>query len=89
ERGVISLTIGGAKRLGKLNRYCVEISEDFELVGSIFAPGVLTADEIIRIGDEAVVKRAGKVCAVGVAQMNGEEMVSSTFGEAIKVRHRL
>ena len=89
DRGIISLTLDGAKRLGKLNRYCVEISEDFELVGSIFAPGVLTADEIIRIGDEAVVKRAGKVCAVGVAQMNGEEMASSTFGEAVKVRHRL
>jgi archaeosine synthase len=89
ERGLISLTINGAKIISEFNRYWVEIYNDFTLKGSLFAPGVKDADTEIRIGDEVIVKNGNKLIAVGVAQMNGEEMKNSFHGEAVKVRHRL
>ena len=66
----------------------MDIFDDFEIIGSVFAPGVKDADENIRIGDEVVVTKKGRVCGVGVAQMNGEEMKELTYGEAVKIRHR-
>jgi len=86
ERGLISLTLDGAK---KINDYSVKIYDDFELKGSIFAPGVKDADQNIRIGDEAIVQKNKETVAVGVAQMNGEEMIQSSYGEAVKVRHKI
>jgi len=87
ERGFISLTIDGAERIMTSGKYWVEIYDDFTLKGSVFAPGVKDADSNIRIGDEVIVIQKEKLCAVGVAQMNGEEMKESTYGEAVKVRH--
>jgi len=87
ERGLISLTINGAEKINNFGEYWVEIYSDFILKGSVFAPGVKDADEQIRIGDEVIVTRNKKLCAVGVAQMNGEEMIQTRQGEAIKIRH--
>jgi archaeosine synthase len=87
ERGLISLTLDGAEQLSQSSNYWVEVSTDFSLKGSVFAPGVKDADESIRIGDEVVVKRYGKVVGVGVALMNGSEMKKSRHGEAVKMRH--
>jgi len=89
ERGLISLTIDGAKILAESGKYWVRIHDDFTLKGSVFAPGVTDADELIRISDEVVVLKNNNLCAVGVAQMNGNEMRESTHGEAVKIRHRL
>ena len=88
-RGFISFTIDGASKIADSNNYWVKIYDDFNLKGSVFSPGVKDADENIRIGDEVVVIRNNKLCAVGVAQMNGEEMKNSSHGEAVKVRHRV
>ena len=87
DRGFISLTIDGAKKIFKSSNYWVEISDDFVLKGSVFAPGVINADKSIRIGDEVVVQKKKQLCGVGVAMMNGAEMKESNFGEAIKIRH--
>ena len=87
ERGLISLTLTGAEILLKSKNYWVEIYDDFTLTGSVFAPGVKNADEEIRIGEEVAVIKNKKLVAVGVAQMNGEEMKKSNYGEAVKVRH--
>jgi archaeosine synthase len=87
ERGLISLTINGAERIAKSGEYWVEIYDDFALKGSVFAPGVKNADENVRIGDEVVVLKNKKLCGVGVAQMNSEEMKQLDHGEAVKVRH--
>ncbi|GAH17073.1 unnamed protein product [marine sediment metagenome] len=57
ERGLVSLTIDGAKRVAKSKIYSVKIYDDFTLIGSVFAPGVKDADEEIRIGDEVIVIR--------------------------------
>jgi archaeosine synthase len=89
ERGLISLTINGAERIAKSKRYWVEIYDDFTLKGSVFTPGVKNADEEIRVGDEVIVTKNNKLCAVGVAQMNGDEINKSSHGEAVKVRHRI
>ena len=89
ERGFISLTINGAEIINKFKKYWIDIYDDFILKGSVFSPGVKNADESIRIGDEVIVIRKNKLCAVGVAQMNGEEIKKSSYGEAVKVRHRV
>ncbi len=87
ERGLLSLTMDGANRLGGTEQYWVEISDDFTLKGSVFAPGIKDADDSIRIGDEVLVKKKDRLCGVGVALMNGKEMKESTHGEAVKIRH--
>ena len=89
DRGLISLTIDGADRVANEGKYWVKIYDDFDLVGSVFAPGIKNADNNIRIGDEVVVLKNNKLAAVGVAQMNGEEMKLSDYGEAVKVRHKI
>ena len=89
ERGLISLTMNGAERIAKSKKYWVEIYDDFTLKGSVFAPGVKDVHDGIRVGDEVIVIRKDKLCAVGVAQMNGDEMKKSSHGEAVKVRHRI
>jgi len=86
ERGLISLTLDGAR---KIDDYNVYIYDDFTLKGSVFAPGIKTADKNIRIGDEVIVKSKNQIVAVGVAQMNYEEMIQSNYGEAVKVRHKI
>ncbi|MCK5458648.1 MAG: hypothetical protein KAI20_02050 [Thermoplasmatales archaeon] len=88
ERGLISLTLDGAKKIGKSNKYWVEIYDDFTLAGSVFAPGIKNADGHIRIGEEVIVVRNEVVTGVGVAQMNGKEMKELNYGEAVKTRHK-
>jgi archaeosine synthase len=89
ERGLLSLTMDGANRLGETEHYWVEISDDFTLKGSVFAPGIKDADVSIRIGEEVLVKKKNRLCGVGVALMNGKEMIESTHGEAVKIRHHI
>jgi len=87
ERGLISLTIQGAERIVKSEKYWVEIFDDFTLTGSVFSPGIKKADENIRVGDEVIILQKQKLLAVGVAMMNGFEMKTSDHGEAVKIRH--
>jgi archaeosine synthase len=89
ERGLLSLTLEGANRLGDAEQYWVEIADDFTLKGSVFAPGIIDADDSIRIGDEVLVRKNDTVCGVGVALMNGKEMTESSHGEAVKIRHHI
>jgi archaeosine synthase len=89
ERGLISLTLDGAKCLHAQGQYWVEIADDFTLKGSVFAPGIIDADDSIRIGDEVLVKKKESLCGVGVALMNGNEMKELEYGEAVKIRHHI
>ena len=88
ERGLISLTLDGAKKIGKTDSYWIDIYDDFTLVGSVFAPGIKDADTNIRIGDDVIIFQNGTICGVGVTQMNGQEMNKAGYGEAVKIRHR-
>lgn len=54
---------------------------------SVLSPGVISADEHIKVGDEVVVLTPeGGVVACGRARMGGEEMCRSTRGVAVKSR---
>ena len=88
ERGMISLTLDGAKKVKESGQYWVKIFDDFSLVGSVFSPGIADADRNIRCGDEVVVIQQNKLCGVGVAMMNGRDMAELHYGEAVKIRHR-
>jgi archaeosine synthase len=86
KRGLISLTLEGAKIIARENTYRVKI-DDFVPKGNIFAVGVLDVDPEIRIGDDVVVQRDDELVGVGVALMNPEEMKQSQKGEAVHIRH--
>lgn len=89
ERGFISLTLEGGKKISGLKDYNVEVYDDFQLKGSVFAPGIVNADPGIRIGDEVVVTSNKKTVGVGVALMNGDDMKQLNYGEAVKIRHHV
>lgn len=88
DRGLISLTLGGADRIAGASGYRVIIG-DFPLAstGSLFAPGVTAADPDIRPGDSVAIVQGGRVVACGQAQMSAEEMVASKRGVAVVMKH--
>jgi len=87
EKGFISLTLDGGNILFKEKKNFVEIFDDFDLKGSVFAPGIKNADENIRIGDEVIVIRKNKLVGVGSSLMNGREMKNLNYGESVNIRH--
>lgn len=88
ERGMISLTLDGGQILLDKGLNVIEMG-DFNLTGSLFSVGLVSADENIRPGDEVVISRNGELAGVGVAMMSGREMSDSKRGEAVKVRHKV
>jgi archaeosine synthase len=85
--GTLSLTLAGARRWvdGDVATKRVEI-DDFVPHGSVLAPGVLGADDSIRVGDEVVVE-GPEAFAVGRALAHGRAMAESTRGVVVDVRH--
>ena len=87
QYGVLSFTLAGARVWAESDAPTKRVEiDDFVPHGSVLAPGVVDADADIRVGDEVVVE-GPKAFAVGRAQMFGSEMVESTRGEAVQVRH--
>jgi archaeosine synthase len=86
DRGMVSLTLDGARTLADAGAYCVEI-EDFEPKGNLFAVGVEDSSPEVRIGDDVAVVHRGDVRAVGVARMCAAEMRLAERGEAVHIRH--
>jgi len=87
QYGVLSLTLAGARRWVESSVPTKRAEIDgFVPHGSVLAPGVIDADESIRVGDDVVIE-GPKAFAVGRAQMSGPEMGSSTRGIACQVRH--
>lgn len=85
QYGLLALTPEGAEKLLPLKKYWVKI-DNFIPKGAVLAPGVIDAYSEIRPGDEVIVI-GEKVLAVGRASMSGWEMVESTRGVAVEVRH--
>ena len=56
---------------------------------NVFAAGIVDADEEIKVGDAVYVRdeKYGKPLAVGIAQMNGKEMIEGKSGVAVKTLH--
>ncbi|MGB2825098.1 MAG: PUA domain-containing protein, partial [Thermoplasmata archaeon] len=86
SRGMISLTLAGGSLLSSKDAYCVDI-DDFAVKGNLFAVGVQSAHDAIRIGDDVVVRHGSDVRAVGVARMSTVEMRLASRGEAVHTRH--
>jgi archaeosine synthase len=84
--GMLDIDLPFAKLLLKKDVYTVKIA-DFEPKGTIFAAGVLEADENIRPND-VVVFHNDNLFGVGIACMCGSEMVESEKGYAIVVRKK-
>lgn len=87
QYGMLALTLAGARQWveSDVATKTVEI-DGFVPHGSVLAPGIVDADEEIRVGDEVVVS-GPQAFAVGRATMNGSEMTESSRGIAVEVRH--
>jgi len=88
ERGLLSLTMDGARRLLGRTGYEVEIG-DFKPSGTVFMPGVLRSGADIRPGDEVLVTHSGELRGVGVALVSSAEMERPGRGGAVRMRHHL
>jgi archaeosine synthase len=87
QYGHLAFTIAGARRWVDSEAPTKRVEIDgFVPQGSVLAPGVLDATDEIRAGDDAVVE-GPRAFAVGRARMSGPEMVESTRGVAVQVRH--
>jgi archaeosine synthase len=87
QYGVLAFTLAGARRWVDSDAPTKRVEIDgFVPHGSVLAPGVVDADETVRVGDEVVVE-GPRAFAVGRAAMSGPEMRSSTRGIAVEVRH--
>ncbi len=87
EYGLLSLTLAGARRWVDSDAPTKRVEIDaFVPHGSVLAPGVVDADDSIRVGDEVVIE-GPSAFAVGRAEMSGPEMAESTRGIASRVRH--
>ncbi|WP_226040597.1 archaeosine synthase subunit alpha [Natrinema sp. DC36] len=87
QYGTLSFTLAGARRWLESDAPTKRVEIDgFVPHGSVLAPGVVDADEDIRVGDEVVVE-GPKAFAVGRAEMFGREMAESTRGVASEIRH--
>ncbi|WP_284013068.1 archaeosine synthase subunit alpha [Halobaculum litoreum] len=85
--GALAFTLAGARRWVDSDAPTKTVEIDaFVPQGSVLAPGVVDADDDIRVGDEVVVE-GPTAFAVGRAEMHGAEMRSSTRGIAVDVRH--
>lgn len=85
--GVLALTLAGGRRWVESDVPVKRVEIDnFAPHGSVLAPGVIDADDEIRVGDEVVVE-GPKAFAVGRATMNGRELTESTRGIGVAVRH--
>ena len=87
QYGTLSFTLAGARRWVESDAPTRRVDIDgFVPQGSVLAPGVIDADEGIRVGDEVVIE-GPRAFAVGRAEMTGPEMAESTRGIAVAVRH--
>ncbi len=86
QYGSLAFTLGGAERARDRGVAARVAIDDFVPHGSVLAPGVVDADEAVRVGDEVVVE-GPRALAVGRAAMSGPEMADSTRGVAVDVRH--
>ncbi|MGQ3411881.1 archaeosine synthase subunit alpha [Natrinema sp. LN54] len=87
QYGTLSFTLAGARQWLESDAPTKRVEIDgFVPHGSVLAPGVVDADEDIRVGDEVVVE-GPQAFAVGRAEMFGREMAESTRGVACEIRH--
>jgi len=84
--GMLDIYDDIARKLLNGGLYVVKIG-DFDVKGTIFAGGVLEADERIRPND-IVVFYNDEIYGVGMASMGGGEMTESEKGIAVRVKRK-
>jgi archaeosine synthase len=85
--GVLAFTLAGARRWAESDAPTKRVAIDgFVPHGSVLAPGVVDADDDVRVGDEVVVEGPAAF-GVGRATMSGPEMARSSRGVAVQMRH--
>jgi archaeosine synthase alpha-subunit len=89
ERGLLFLTVAGARRLDPDPPLAVAVDPGLPLTGDLFTPGVRGADPEIRVGDSVVLRREGLLAAVGEAVLPGRLMTELDHGLAVRIRHRV
>jgi len=87
DTGFYSLRLAGGEKLLNLGLKIVEIDFNLE-TNTVFAPGIIKADETIIPNDEVVIVRNDEVLAVGKAVLTGIEMEESNNGVAVRVKDR-
>ena len=88
ERGLFHLTVAGGLRVAGADAMVVDVDAKVPLTGDVFAPGVVSASPAIRTGDAVLLRREGRVVAVGEAALPGPLMTTLGRGRAVWVRHR-
>jgi archaeosine synthase alpha-subunit len=88
ETGLYSLNLKGGEKLKEIGVNWVEIDFDMK-TNTLFNPGVINADANIIPKDEVVILRNNEVVGVGKAVLSGKEMIKSTKGVGVRVRHRV
>ncbi len=87
QYGTLALTLAGAARWVASDVPVKRVEIDaFRPHGSVLAPGIVDADDSIRVGDEVLIE-GPEAFGIGRAAMHGRAMVESTRGEAVDVRH--
>ncbi|MHA1906562.1 MAG: phosphoadenosine phosphosulfate reductase domain-containing protein [Candidatus Thorarchaeota archaeon] len=88
------LSLEGGRRIGEISRQKWVSIHDGVLKflkdgANLLLPGVAGCDSEILFNDEVwVVDSNGKVVAIGIAKMSGEDMAKSEKGHAVKIRDR-
>ena len=82
----LNLPAGEILKENEINR--VYINFDLQS-NTLFTPGIDDADENIIPGDEVVIIKDDEVIGVGKSMMNGRELVDSTKGVGVKIRHQI
>lgn len=88
ETGLYTLNLPAGEILKEEEINRVFISFDLK-TSTLFTPGIDDADSNIIPNDEVVIIKDDEVVGVGKAMMNGDEMVRSSKGIGVKVRHQI
>ena len=86
-RGTWHLTTKGAEKIQDVaGDFCVQVNEDVELRGDLFAPGAASAGSEVRVGSEVILVSKGRVIGVGEAEVPGVWMGRLRKGLVVRVR---
>ncbi|MCL4324303.1 MAG: DUF5591 domain-containing protein [Candidatus Thermoplasmatota archaeon] len=86
-RGTWHLTVAGGEKIRSVaEAFSVSVNPDVVLKGDLFAPGVGSAGEEVRIGSEVLLVSGSKLVGVGEATVPGEWMGRLRRGLVVKVR---
>lgn len=88
ETGLYTLNLPAGEILKEQEMNRVFINFDLKS-NTLFAPGIDDADENIIPNDEVVIIKNDEVVGVGKSTMSGKELIESTKGVGIKVRHQI